>query len=176
MDQWAVLGCRRDPRPHPPVLTDPWEAVCSALKSASVRFAAENGRSVALVIDGAEFLTRSEDFVQKLVGYAKVSPAEEYDCAGRNCSVAGALWCLNVVPALLRSEATRLTSRNLPSRAQTWADEKCIRIVFVSSPGKFLKIMRGSAAFQYYPLSLVQMRASPTRAAQPLAGGAADLA
>ena len=68
-----MLGCRRDPRPHPPVLADPWEAVCSALKSASVGFAAENGRSVALVIDGAEFLTRNQDFTQRLVGYAKVS-------------------------------------------------------------------------------------------------------
>ena len=62
--------------------------------------------------------------------------------------MAHAFMCLPACcDALARSEV--LDKPLLPSRAQTWADEKCIRIVFVSSPGKFLKIMRGGAAFQY---------------------------
>ena len=61
------------PRSHLPVPADPWEAVCRAFESAAERFASENGRSVALVIDGVEFLTRNEGFVQTLVGYAKAS-------------------------------------------------------------------------------------------------------
>ena len=96
-----------------------WHALNRCLEEAATRFRKVRGRPAVLVIDGIEFLKPNEPFMISLVGYAKVHPN--------------------------RGDRVLLQRRTLrPARAQTWADNDDIRVVFISSAGRFLEVAEGA--------------------------------
>jgi len=74
-----------------------------------------------LVIDGVEFLKENEKFMVSLVGYAKARPCccmQQTECRAETWIFAG---------------------------LQTWADKDYIRVVFVTSAGRFVDVVEGTA-------------------------------
>ena len=72
-----------------------------------------------LVIDGVEFLKPNEPFMVSLIGYAKARPCcmQQTECRAETWIFAG---------------------------LQTWADKDYIRVVFITSAGRFVDVVEGT--------------------------------
>ena len=123
-----------------------------AFESGAKAYKRKFSRPPILVIDGADFLMGDDtELVKKLVTRAKALArpplARASACRAR---------MLPAPPCVLGCHFGCLTSEpyrahTCAPRSQTWADQGVARVVFVSSPGRFMEFMRGAAS-PYIPV------------------------